>query len=413
MKLTTKCVIKQLSSSDYKQLKYLTRLSKNLANQAIYMYRQQWFTNKTLLIYNTVYDKLKYSENYIKLGTHVGQQTLKVVDQMFKSYKSLREKALKGEYEWSKVKLPKYLDKNGHFNLCMSQFPLNDGIQSREYGKTHSKIYINLPDILRDRVVKQVKIIPRNNARIFEMHVVYEKEAVDLNLNKNNALAIDLGINNLMTCVTNAGKSFIIDGRKIKSINQWYNKRNAKLQRIKDLQGYKHYTNKQLSNLRKRNNRVNDCLHKATNEVINYCIENDIGTLIVGYNKGSKKDVEMGKKTNQSFVNIPYLRILEYFKYKAKLVGIKLVKQEESYTSKASALDNDKVPKHNPKSTKKHSFSGVRVKRGLYKSRDGYLINADLNGAMNIMRKSSVVTCDFAGLYGRGELDTPKRIRVV
>ncbi len=215
-----------------------------------------------------------------------------------------------------------------------------------------------------------------------------------------------------MTCVTNTGKTFIVDGRKIKSINQWYNKRNAKLQRIKDLQGHKHYTNKQLSNLRKRNNRVNDCLHKATNEVIKYCIKNDIGTLIIGYNKGVKKDVEMGNKNNQSFVGILYLKILEYFKYKAKLVGIKLVKQEESYTSKASALDNDKVPKYNPKRQGKHSFSGSREKRGLYRSKEGYLVNADLNGAMNIMRKSSVVTCDFASLYSRGELDTPKRKRV-
>ncbi len=180
MKLTTKCVIKQLSKSDYKQLKYLTRLSKNLANQSIYICRQQWFNNKTTPNYATLCAVLKHSKNYIKLGSHFGQQTLKVVDQMFKSFKELRQKAKKGEYEWNKVKLPKYLDKHGHFNLCMSQFPLEDGIltipQSREYGKNHSKIYINLPEILKDRVVKQVKIIPRNTARIFEIHYVCEKE---------------------------------------------------------------------------------------------------------------------------------------------------------------------------------------------------------------------------------------------
>ncbi|OON98936.1 MAG: transposase [Epulopiscium sp. Nele67-Bin004] len=417
MMLTTKCVIQQLSKSEYKQLKHLTRLSKNLVNQAIYRCRQQWFENKTFPSHTTLCAELKTSENYIMLGSHVGQQILFVVVAMFNSYKELRNKALAGTYPWSKVKLPNYLDKDGYFLMSMCVFPLKDGVltipQSRKYKKTHSKIFIKIPDKLKDKHINQVRIIPKNDARNFEIHYVYEAEAVDLNLNKDNALAIDLGVNNLMTCVTNNGKSFIIDGKKIKSINQWYNKLNAKLQRIKDLQGNKkHYTKTQCINLSKRNNKVTDYMHKAVNMVIKYCIQNDIGNIVIGYNENFKHKANLGPKNNQAFVNIPYAKILSYIEYKSNLVGINVVKQEESYTSKASALDNDFIPVYDEKDTTQYEFSGRRVKRGLYKTKQGYLINADLNGAMNIMIKSSVVTCDFASLYSRGELNTPIRKRV-
>lgn len=230
-------------------------------------------------------------------------------------------------------------------------------------------------------------------------------------LDKNNALAIDLGIDNLATCVTNRGKTFIVDGKKLKSINQWFNKYNAKLQSIKDKQGYgKALTIKQKSIWNKRNNRVNDYLLKSARIIINYCLENDIGTLVCGYNSDFQRNSEIGKINNQNFLNIPFSKFQSKLEYLCELYGIKYVEQEESYTSKASFFDMDIIPEYKEVENIKYSFSGKRVKRGMYKTSKGYIVNADINGALNILKKSKVV--DIKVLYHRGEVDTPVRIRV-
>ena len=214
-----------------------------------------------------------------------------------------------------------------------------------------------------------------------------------------------------MTAVTNDGKSFIIDGRKLKAINQWFNKENARLQSIKDKQGFKkRNTNRQKLLADKRNKRVNDYMSKAAKYIITYCIKNDIGTLVLGYNETFQRNAHMGRKNNQNFVNIPFGKLYSKLQYLCELNGVAFVPQEESYTSKASFWDKDDIPVYSATNNQTYSFSGNRMKRGLYKTKNGKQFNADVNGALNILRKSKVV--DLSVLYNRGEVETPVRIRV-
>lgn len=238
-----------------------------------------------------------------------------------------------------------------------------------------------------------------------------ETECIQRNLNKNNALALDLGVNNLVTAVSSKGRSFIIDGRRLKSVNQWFNKENARLQSIKAKQYNKRKTtNRQKILADKRNRQVNDYMSKIAKMIIHYCIANDIGTLVIGYNETFQRNSDIGKKNNQNFVNIPYGKLRSKLEYMCELNGIVFVKQEGSYTSKASFWDKDVIPVYNADNPQKYHFSGKRIQRGIYKTADGALLNADVNGALNILRKSSVV--DLNVLYSRGEVDTPVRIRV-
>lgn len=415
MYLTVKQQVKHLSKEEYKSIKELCHIAKNLTNQAVYNVRQYYFNEGKYLNYEKNYALLKSSENYKLLNSNMAQQILKEVDGSFKSFFGLLKLAKKGKYAFKDCKLPHYLTKDGYATLVIGFVRLNGNKLilpfSNTYKKAHDRIEITIPPILHDKKVKEIRIIPRANARFFEIQYIYEVENIQRNLNQNNALALDLGINNLVTAVSNEGKSFIIDGRKLKSINQWFNKENARLQSIKDKQHFgKRTTNKQKAIARDRNNKVNDYMNKAARKIIDYCITNDIGTLVVGYNETFQRNSPIGKQNNQNFVNIPYGQLRNKLEYLCELNGIVFVKQEESYTSKSSFWDKDEIPVYNADNPKEYQFSGNRVYRGLYKTASGKTLNADVNGALNIMRKSSVV--DMNILYGRGEVDTPIRIRI-
>lgn len=414
MYLTVKQQLKHLSKEEYLILRELCHSAKNLYNQAVYNIRQYYFDEGKYLNYVENNKLLKSSENYQILNSNMAQQILKEVDGAFKSFFRLLKLKSKGEYK-EKVKLPKYLPKNSFTTLVVGFVRLNENTfilpYSQSYKKNHRPIKINIPPLLLDKNIKEIRIIPKFNARFFEIQYTYQVENEQRNLDKNNALAIDLGVNNLATCVTNRGKSFIVDGKKLKSINQWFNKYNAKLQSIKDKQGYgKTLTMKQKYIWNKRNNRVNDYLSKSARIIINYCLENNIGTLVCGYNNDFQRNSDIGKKNNQNFVNIPFSKLQSKLEYLCEFYGIKYVDQEESYTSKASFFDMNIIPEYKEKDNIEYSFSGKRVRRGMYKTLKGYILNADVNGALNILKKSKVV--DLEVLYHRGEVDTPVRIRV-
>lgn len=415
MYLTVKQQIKHLSKENYLSLKGLCHTAKNLTNEAIYNVRQYYFTEGEFLKYEKNYTLLKNSPNYKTLNSNMAQQILKEVDGSFKSFFGLLKLAKKGKYAFKDCKLPKYLPKDGYTTLVIGFVRLKGNKLiipfSNSFKKTHKPVEITIPPILLDKKVKEIRIIPKANARFFEIQYTYEAECIQRNLNKNNALAIDLGINNLATCVTSAGKSFIIDGRRLKSINQWFNKENARLQSIKDQQHFgKKTTNRQKAIARDRNNKVNDYMNKAARKVIDYCIKNNIGTLIVGYNETFQRNSHIGKQNNQNFVSIPYGKLREKLECLCELNDIAFVKQEESYTSKVSFWDKDTIPVYNSDNPQVYAFSGKRVHRGLYKRADGKVFNADVNGALNILRKSNVVSLD--ALYSSGEVDTPIRIRI-
>ena len=417
MYLTIKQQVKHLTKEEYNILRKLCRVAKNLTNQAIYNIRQHYFQEKQHLKYEANYHELKYLENYKLLNSNMAQQILKDVDSMFKSFFALIKLAKQGKYNFKHIKLPNYLPKNGYANLIIGQIRIKNNILTIPFSNTFkkkinkkNKIQIKIPQVLENKKIKEIKIIPKFNARFFEIQYTYEIQEEEIKLNTNNALAIDLGINNLCTCVTNTGKSFIVDGRKLKSINQFFNKQNAKLQSIKDKQNIKKQTKQQYLISRKRKDRVDDYINKVCRYIINYCIANDIGTLVIGYNQSFQSRTNLGKRNNQIFTQLPFGKIREKLEYLCKRYNINYILQEESYTSKASFFDNDILPIYNADNPQTYEFSGKRVKRGLYQTKSNYLFNADCNGALNILRKSKAV--DLTVLCHRGELDTPKRIRI-
>ena len=415
MYLTVKQELKHLTKDDYLSLRKLCHIAKNLTNEAIYNVRQYYFKEGEYLNYEKNYVLLKSSDNYRLLNSNMSQQILKEVDGSFKTFFGLLKLAKKGKYSFKDIKLPHYLPKDGYTTLVIGFVRINNHKliipYSNQFRKDNKTISINIPPVLKDKKIKEIRIIPKANARYFEVQYTYEVKEVQSNLNKDNALAIDLGIDNLCTCITNTGKSFIIDGRRLKSINQWYNKRNSYLQSIKDEQHLNvKQTHKQYRLANKRNRCVNDYLSKAARLIISYCLNNDIGNIVVGYNETFQKDANLGKRNNQTFLNIPYGRLRDKLEYLCTLYGINYIKQEESYTSKASFFDKEDIPVYNNDNPKDYSFSGTRVKRGLYKTKSGRYLNADINGALNILKKSSVV--DLNVLYSRGDVDTPVRVRL-
>lgn len=384
-----------------------------MTNEAIYNIRQYYFNEGKYLGFIENCRLLKSYQNYKMFNSNMAQQLLKEVDSNFKSFFSLLKLAKQGEYSFKDCNLPHYLPKDGYTTLIIGDIrPRKNKLIlpfSRPFEKKHKRIEFTIPPILLNKKIKQIRIVPKANARFFEIHYIYEADCIQRELNIQQALAIDFGVDNLITAVSNTGKSFIIDGRKLKSINQWYNKENARLQSIKDKQHLdKKQTNKQIIITNNRNNKINDYISKTARKVIDYCIDNNIGTLIVGYNKDFQRNSKLGKQNNQIFVYIPYGSLRNKLKHLCELNSICYIEQEESYTSKASFWDKDFIPVYGD--TGAHIFSGNRIYRGLYKTATGKTVNADINGALNIMRKSSVV--DLNILYSRGDVDTPIRIRI-
>ena len=210
------------------------------------------------------------------------------------------------------------------------------------------------------------------------MEVLYKVTDTPLKEDNKRYAAIDLGLNNLATVGSNVVKPFIINGKPLKSINQYWNKEKARLQ--SHLKGNKKTSKRIESITNKRNNKVKDYLHKSSRKIVNFLVSNNISTLIIGYNEEWKQNINLGRTNNQTFVNIPFYTFIQQLEYKCKLEGINFLITEESYTSKCSFLDNESVEKH-------ESYLGKRIKRGLLRSAEGKLINADLNGSLNILKK--------------------------
>lgn len=369
MILTERHIIKQ-SNSLYNELDNLCFLSKNLYNSALYTVRQFYFTNKKYFNWIKINNQFvsEKQQDYYALPCKVSQQTLKMVDQNMKSFFN----AIKAKN--SKPKLPKYLDKiKGRFvvtytNQAISKKALQNGYI--ELSKTNIKLKTNVKN------VKQVRIVPRNNFIVVE--ILYEVRSKLHNNSKETYCGIDFGLNNLITCSFQNDSPLIMNGKPLKSINWHYNKEKSRLQSLLD-NGKK--TSKKIQNITlKRNNRINDYLHKTTKIFVNYLVSKKINNVVIGYNKEWKQGINIGRVNNQNFVQIPYYKLLNMLTYKCEIEGISVIVTEESYTSKCSFLDDEDICKH-------EEYVGKRIKRGLYKASDGRLINADVNGALNILKK--------------------------
>ena len=362
--------------------------SKNLYNCATFIMRQNFIHNKKIINYPQMDKILKrdYEEAYRALPAQTTQQILRLIEKDWKSFfKANQQFKIKPEAFTGKPKLPKYKHKTEGLGIILftnQQCKIKDGFVNFPKAVEIEPIQTQINNL------RQVRIIPK--FKHFILEVVYLKQPIENKLDPQNVIGIDLGLNNLATLVSNQPdvSPMLINGKPIKSINQYFNKTKAELMSyIKD----KGSSNRIASLSLKRNNKVDDYLHKASKSIIDYAIETSSGIIVIGENMGWKQNIEIGKRNNQNFVSIPFDKFKQKINYKAEENGIQVIFTEEAYTSKASSLDQDQIPSYSKKNTL--CFSGKRVKRGLYRWSKG-LINADLNGALNIIRKVVPETLD-------------------
>ncbi|MGL4498690.1 MAG: RNA-guided endonuclease InsQ/TnpB family protein [Planktothrix sp.] len=413
MYATQKNQLRRLSQQEFNALTVLCRLSKNLFNVALYESRQYFFAQRKRLTYESNYHICKSNENYRLLNTDIAQQTMKVVDRSMRSFLGLLKAISIGRCE-QKPQLPKYLPTDGYFPLIIPRIKVKNGVfnipMSQQFKQEYGEVKIPLPERLKDKKIKEVRIHPKYSARWFEIEYIYQDEKIETSVDSEKAIAIDLGVNNLAACFDTDGHQFLIDGKRLKSINHWYNKRNAKLQSAKDKQGIKGITNKQARLNQKRNDSIRDYLNKSARIIINHCLTYQIGKLIVGYNPGIKQEINIGVSNNQNFVQIPFWQLRQKLQALCCRYGIEYGEQEESYSSKASFYDQDQIPIYNADNPSQQKFSGRRINRGLYRTKDRHLVSADINGSANILVKSKH-RLDFERVSS-GFLANPLRICV-
>ena len=379
-----------------KEFSQLCHLCKNLYNLGLYYINMNYeIMDKYLNWYDTKW-MLKSVPLWKKLPAQVAQNVLKYLHLAWKSYFESLKVFKKNPAKWLEdhdniPQPPHYLRKNGEFVACFNHQHINIKKNKLYFPKKTNLEPIEVVSTNKD--LQQVRIVPKND--IYNLELVYNHlESCDLNLDKNRIIAIDIGVNNLACIVNNIGlQPFIINGKPLKSINHYYNQQVSKLQSIKDLQKREGDTKKIKKLRRIRNNKIKDYMHKASRRIINYCIENNIGTIIIGKNKNWKQNTNIGKVNNQNFVQIPFNQLLEKLQYKTEFIGIEFKTISEEYTSLCSFLDNESIEKH-------ENYQGKRIKRGLFQSSDGRLINADVNGAYNIMKKAFPKAINADGIQG-------------
>lgn len=351
--------------------------SKNLYNAANYELRQTYIFHKVYLPYEELYHRMKSHEAYKALPAKVAQQVLKVLDKNWKSYfaaclvwKEHPEKFL------GHPKLPKYKDKVKGRNILIYtiQALSKNGLKRGIIQPSGLPIEVQT----KQTAIAQVRIVPRSGFYVVE--IVYEAKEALSDGDASLIAGIDIGLNNLATLTANKSGFVprIVNGRPVKSINQYYNKERARLASCLPKEQYNSHHLDRLTV--KRTRRIHHYLHAASRAIIDVLVQERIGTLVIGKNEGWKQEINLGKRTNQNFVQVPHARFIAMLTYKAKLVGIQVILTEESYTSKCSFLDDEEIKKQ-------EVYAGRRVKRGLFRSGRGKFINADVNGAYNIIRK--------------------------
>ncbi|WMT51209.1 MAG: transposase [Ferroplasma sp.] len=391
--------------------------SKNLFNQANYILRKQFFSKEKMSSYKTLAKEfakpsdIEDNNNFQKLPAQTAQWTInKVRDSWNSFFKALKSYKKNPELFTGVPKPPKYKHKDWEFILIFTnqQCHIDNGI-------------IKFPKIMDLEVetgldnnidLREVRVIPSGVG--YNVEIVYSKEISDFNeVSANRILGIDVGVRNIITIGNSISeKGIAVKGGVLKSINQYFNKELARLKSVNDRQRKNKENTKRINRLYLTSNRkIRDIMHKISNAVIIYARTNEIDTIVIGHNSGWKQDVDMGKKNNQDFVQIPFNMLINQIYYKGQEYGINVIKQEESYTSKCSFLDNESIGKH-------ETYLGKRIKRGVFMSANGILMHADLQASYNIIKKA--ITEAFAngiegiGLYPRSlsikEMITSKEV---
>ena len=401
-------------------LQKLAYHSARLYNVGLFSVRQYLFDNDAYLNYSKNYHVCKVNENYKYLLADSAQQILRIVERDMKSFLALLRMKKAGKYS-GKVRLPSYKPKegigivliqgrsarikNGYVNVGFSK------AFKEKYKPSIRELVFKLPRNVKVDKLQELRIIPVFGGKEFEIEFVYKKEVGENSLEKTNHISIDFGLNNFATCFNSInGSSFIVNGRYIKAVNHRYNKERARLQSIKDQQGYEFETKRLFKLTQKRKFRLNDFFNRAAKYIADYCVANDIGSIVLGDFAGIKQEINIGKVNNQNFVQIPYGIFKRKLKSKCEQLGIEVSQIEESYTSKCSFLDNESIEKHD-------IYLGKRVKRGLFKTASGNSVNADVNGSANILvkylkSKQRLEEINFRRLC-KGFVNNPVRVKLV
>ncbi len=384
----------------------LCHMAKNLWNEAMYRTRQGFFKGKDIKESIKELTELYNSDNYKAINAQSGQQIFRLVDKSWKAYlKSIKVWKKHPEKYLGKPRIPHYKPKDGEAILIFTnqQCRIQNGHLTFPKNLNIEPVLTRLPDFTD---LREVRIIPKGTGYVCEIvhkgriyNRIYSSVDIDMLINrrwytrknnKNRRISIDLGLNNIATIADNIGlPPIVIKGGVLKSINRLYNKCRALLQSVYDKQGIKQGSKMEILT-QKRNNRIKDAMHKISRYIVNWCIEHNIGTIIIGHNPEWKQEINLGKKNNQNFVQIPFNKLIEKIQYKAAEAGITVITHEETHTSKCSFLDEEEICHHD-------EYLGIRIKRGLFISSKGITINADVQGAYNIDRK--VVPTDYPKGY--------------
>jgi len=362
-------------------------LAKNLYNAANYLMRQEFFVTGIHLNIKALYHAIRqhYPQDYQALPRKVSNQVIKHVLHDWKSYHEASKTYKQTPEKFSaKPGLPRYKGSrqrqraNGRSALFYELGAIGKRIWKKEGVAKPSGLDVTFKTQVAYDDLRAMRIIPQHSCYIVE--IIYEK-AEDPPIESCHVAGLDIGLNNLAAIASNKPglAPLLVNGRPLKSINQFYNKRKAHLQ-AQLPEGRK--SSKRIRQLaHKRNLKVNDYLHKASRVIIDWCVQHNIAVLVIGKNKGWKHQIDIGRRNNQNFTQIPFARFIEMLEYKGQLKGIQVITHEESYTSKCSFLDLEPIETHTV-------YAGKRVKRGLFRASDGRTINADINGALNIIRKA-------------------------
>lgn len=410
---------RSLSAREFRSLNRMTHSTKALRNVGLYAWKQYNKENGKTPSTKVIDAAMKADVNYWGTSANSVQAIRRtLINEITGFFEALDDWKVNPDKYKARPRFPKYsksiskrivqfyefskVDKNGYWTV-----PMN-----KDFKAKFGEVKIKMPANLQSQKVKYIEIVPKHIGRFFEVHYTYEVQKPQMKqapTTTTKALVIDLGIDNLMSCATSTGETFIIDGLKLKSINRYFNKMLSRQQKINIEHGLSKrvVTRKQATLWTKRDRQIRGYFTQAIGLLFVKAKELNVDTIVVGNNKGWKQASDMGKKQNQQFVSIPFTKLISAIENKCLKEGIRFVLQEESYTSKASFLDGDRLPVYGEYKDTSHFFKGSRITRGLYRSSTGACLNADINGALNILRKAKIISLDE-----NLKPATPKRILV-
>ncbi|UJL46480.1 transposase [Virgibacillus sp. NKC19-16] len=395
-----------LMAKEFRLLQRMSHSSKALRNVGLYAVKQNYLNNDKMATIKEVDAAMRADVNYWGVQSNSVQAIRRTLYAEVKSFfEALKKWKENPEKFTGRPKFPKYsystekriieiyqvpkVDQDGYWAI-----PMNVAIRKR-----FGSIKIRMPKNLLNKKISYIEIVPKQKGRFFEVHYIYEMQVPQMKKQPTttiNALSCDLGVDIMMSCATNHGDTFLIDGKRLKSINQYFNKTISNLQQknIENGISKRIVTNRIATLWNKRENQINGYISQAVGLLFKKVSAFNIDTIVVGYNAGWKQAPPIGKKNNQKFVQIPFHKLITAIENRCLKAGIRFVKQEESYTSKASFLDKDTIPVWSKNDQSSYTFRGKRINRGLYRSETGQCIHADINGALNILRKSEIVELD-------------------